>query len=266
MRFGRAAALDTRGRGKVTVMIVPAATLLGAIGTYIILAQGGSRGCASDRLHPEAAVTFAGDMYGDPGGDNDVVADGGPWSSLEEYVSDLGEEWKHDPNHNATHTYHIAHNVMTHREEVIYIVDENSDSEVNMPGTLALAWGKDRPSGTATLRQQNASAEANPLRTCVCSCAAASPCLSPVSTGPICAVVASLQQRPQDVRVSHTPVASCRCEDYASWTATRSLSVRANTLTGSSLRHPVSVSRMLCSNTAFGFPSPPIRILFPRAH
>jgi hypothetical protein len=41
-------------------------------------------------------------MYGDPGGDNDVVADGGPWSSLEEYVSDLGEEWKHDPNHNAT--------------------------------------------------------------------------------------------------------------------------------------------------------------------
>ncbi len=47
-------------------------------------------------------MTFAGDMYGDPGGDNDVVADGGPWSSLEEYVSDLGEEWKHDPNHNAT--------------------------------------------------------------------------------------------------------------------------------------------------------------------
>jgi hypothetical protein len=29
------------------------------------------------------------------------------------------------------HTYHIAHNVMTHREEVIYIVDENSDSEVS---------------------------------------------------------------------------------------------------------------------------------------
>ena len=64
-------------------------------------------GCspASMRQCALAQVTFAGDMFGVPssgGSDIDAALDGGPWSSLEEYVSELGEEWAHDPNHNAT--------------------------------------------------------------------------------------------------------------------------------------------------------------------
>lgn len=49
-----------------------------------------------------AQVTFAGEVLAEPGDSYGLTADGGPWSSLVTFTSDLGEAWRNSTHHNAT--------------------------------------------------------------------------------------------------------------------------------------------------------------------
>lgn len=47
-------------------------------------------------------MTFAGEVLAELADSYGLTPDGGPWSSLVTYTSDLGDAWRNDPNHNAT--------------------------------------------------------------------------------------------------------------------------------------------------------------------
>ena len=49
-----------------------------------------------------AQVTFAGEALAEVADGYGLIADGGPWSSLVTFTSDLGEAWRNSTTHNAT--------------------------------------------------------------------------------------------------------------------------------------------------------------------